>query len=439
MSITPRMLMTDANNNIIEHPHLLMMACRNGRFYVPKAEDLMPLPAESELFMLPGRNPLGFNPRTGKRETVSNAAVAAFAAPGHTLNAHPAYKERADAPILPLFAYGAVGYSKGKFWICSQKVDNDPRQIFNNISPEQIEEGCHYLLHNWPENRLINHIINNCVRKYACPAARNFALGRYEAPLPSSTSCNAHCLACISTTQNGGATTITPQCRMEFTPTPEELAEVMTIHASRERARPIFSFGQGCEGDPILQAPLLAQSIHIFRQQQSSRDDNATINCNTNASMPEAIPLLAESGLSSLRVSLNSSQPDLYHSYYRPSGYEFSDVVQSIRVARKAGVFVSLNLLFFPGITDTEEELEALIQLCGRNGVSMIQWRNLNVDPLWYHRHLFNKDKQNSNISHSMGLKIFMKKLHNTCPWLRYGYFNPWLGKKALLSAPDIS
>ena len=34
-------------------------------------------------------------------------------------------------------------------------------------------------------------------------------------------------------------------------------------------------------------------------------------------------------------------------------------------------MWVSLNLLFFPGVTDTEEELEALARLVGENGVSM--------------------------------------------------------------------
>lgn len=435
MASIPKMLMADPNGNIIDNPRLLMCAARGEKIFVPKYDDLVPLPRESELFLLPGRMAIGFNPKTGKKEISNNLAVAAFAAPGYTLNAHPAYSQNTYAPTLPLFAYGAVGYADGRFWISARKVDNDPRQIFSNIPLVQIEKGAEYLIKNWPENRLVAHIIENCVKKYACPAARNFALGRYEAPLPSSQSCNARCLACISSLQEGSGIETTPQCRIAFTPKPEEIAEVMLIHESREKKTPVYSFGQGCEGDPLLNSSLLAESIRLFRSEKINNMGNGTINCNTNGSIPEAIGLLADRGLSSIRVSLNSSQPHIYESYYRPQGYNFSQVEKSLRIARSSGLYVSLNLLFFPGLTDTQQELESLNKLCGRNGVSMIQWRNLNVDPAWYYEQMKNAHKSQS----SMGLKTFMKKLKKACPWLDYGYFNPYVGNKARLKAPDIS
>lgn len=102
--------------------------------------------------------------------------------------------------------------------------------------------------------------------------------------------------------------------------------------------------------------------------------------------IPGPVARLAEAGLTSMRVSCNSAREALYQRYYRPADYSFADVRASIREARQRGIFVSLNLLFFPGVTDTEEELEALARLVGENGVSMIQWRNLNIDPEWYFR-----------------------------------------------------
>ena len=38
--------------------------------------------------------------------------------------------------------------------------------------------------------------------------------------------------------------------------------------------------------------------------------------------------------------------------------------------------------------------------------------------------------------SPSMGLTQFMKRLKKLCPWLRYGYFNPYMGERAELEAP---
>lgn len=438
MTKSPRMLMADQSGKILDNPRLLMLASRNGKNFVPSPEDLLPLPAESELFLLPQRRALGFNPRTNKIEALNYTAVAAFASPAYTLSAHPAYETLRGAPALPLFAYGAVGYANGRFWLCARKVDQEPRQVFSNILPEQIELGCEKLLEAWPQNRLLRHVIDNCVRKYSCPAAKNFALGRYEAPLPSSRRCDAHCIACISEPQKGTPFSITPQCRLAFTPRPEELAEMMFIHESREKNHPIYSFGQGCEGDPLMNADLLAESIALFRKELPYERGHGTINCNTNASLPEAIELLAAKGLSSIRVSLNSSQAQLYEAYYRPSGYDFNDVINSIRIARKKDLYVSLNLLFFPGITDNQKELESLIELCSRNGVSMIQWRNLNVDPEWYRTYM-EEHIALSKSSPSLGLKIFMEKLKKACPWLDYGYFNPWLGTKARIKAPEIS
>ena len=38
------------------------------------------------------------------------------------------------APLLPLFAYGAVGFAHGRFYVCARKVDQDPRQQFRFVT-----------------------------------------------------------------------------------------------------------------------------------------------------------------------------------------------------------------------------------------------------------------------------------------------------------------
>lgn len=423
----PCLVSSDAHGNIHDLPELLMVCRKGNEWALPKPEELIPLPDESQLMLLPGRKAAGLNPQTGEIETVDELAVAAFAAPAYTLSAHPSYITETNAPLLPLFAYAAVGFAQGRFWICATLVDHDQRQKFCNIPEKTLVRQSHKLLREHGNNRLVRHLMENCVGRYRCPAARNFALGRYEAPLPTSRSCNANCIGCISHKEKNSPLDATPQCRLAFTPTPEEILGVMRLHEQRESKRPIFSFGQGCEGDPLANSDLLAESIRMYR----SNGGTGTVNCNTNASLPDRVISLANAGLTSLRVSCNSARKALYDAYYRPNGYCFDDVLASIREARKLGVFVSLNLLFFPGITDTEEELEALARMVGENGVAMIQWRNLNIDPEWYFG-LMPRFGENP----SMGLKLFMQRLKKLCPWLIYGYFNPWLGEKAKLKAP---
>lgn len=425
--IVPHMVVADAQGNIYDDPDLLMIVRRGSQWGLPRPDELTPLPAESELFLLPGRRALGLDPETGEAVETEELAVAAFAAPGYTLSAHPVYVADRDAPLLPLFAYGPVGFANGRFWICARKVDEDRRQQFSHIPHGRLEKSVREMLARHPDNRLVRHIIDNCVLRYDCPAARNFALGRYEAPLPTAQTCNARCVGCISEQEKGSPIVTTPQCRIAFTPTAEEIVEVMRIHEAREKKVPIYSFGQGCEGDPLMNGDLLVSSVRFFRE----GGGHGTVNCNCNGSRPEVVSAMAEVGLTSLRVSLNSSRPEVYTRYYRPHGFSFDDVLESIRTARRHGVFVSLNLLYFPGVTDTESELSSLVRLVGGCGVSMIQWRNLNIDPDYYQQLLSGIDS-----GPSMGIRSFMKRLRRACPWIRYGYFNPYVGDRAELSAP---
>ena len=49
----------------------------------------------------------------------------------------------------------------------------------------------------FPDNRLVRHL-ESCALVYGCPAGKNFFLSRYEAPLPTSPTCNSRCIGCIS-------------------------------------------------------------------------------------------------------------------------------------------------------------------------------------------------------------------------------------------------
>lgn len=414
-NIRPVLLVADAQGNIYDDPDRLMLCRRGNELALPKPDELMPLPDESEIFMLPGRKAIGLDPENGLPEAQEDLAVAAFAAPGYTLTAHPAYKSDASAPMLPLFAYGAVGYANGRMYVCARKVDDDNRQVFADISDKKLRRAAMDLAAKYPENRLIQHLTHKCALTYSCPAARNLCLGRFEAPLPVSRTCNARCIGCISHQETGSKICATPQNRMAFTPTAEELVEVMRHHSSQAQ-NPIFSFGQGCEGEPLTEAALIKESISMFR----AEGGQGTINLNSNASMPKAVAEISAAGLSSMRVSLNSARDESYNAYYRPVNYRFDNVKESIAAAKERGVFVSLNLLFFPGFTDTELEFTALQELVQEYKVDFIQLRNLNIDPEYY-LELTKGIETGPNI----GLANFRKRFLKSCEWLKFGYFNP--------------
>ncbi|RUM40055.1 MAG: radical SAM protein, partial [Desulfocapsa sp.] len=261
-------------------------------------------------------------------------------------------------------------------------------------------------------NRLIQHL-GKCCLTYGCPAARNYFLGRWEAPLPTSPTCNARCVGCISLQASGKCSAT--QDRIQFVPTAAELSEVATPHLqSAEKA--IVSFGQGCEGEPLLQAETIERAIKAIRK----KTDRGTINLNSNASLPNAVQRLAACGLNSLRVSMNSAQEKYHNSYYRPRGFDLRDVQQSIRVMKEADGFVSLNYFILPGVTDSVDEFNSLCALLHSCKPDRIQLRNLNMDPEWYLRSI----SFNSSVK-AMGMRSWLAKIKQTFPELQFGYYNP--------------
>jgi pyruvate-formate lyase-activating enzyme len=424
MSFTaPRLLFADESGNILELSDLEAAGTSAGRYMRLRAEDWIPLPPGSELFQLPGRLPVGYDPTVASFQVLERdpytgsstvRAVAAFIAPAYTQLYSAAYKSSKQAAILPLFAYTAVGWDGDGFVVSAFRIDEDPRQDSDRFDPAEIETNARRMMKANRSNRLIQHL-GNCALVNGCPAAKNYFLKRWEAPLPTSPACNARCLGCISLQEEGEI--CATQDRIRFVPTPEEITQVAIPHL-QNAPRAVVSYGQGCEGEPLLQTDTIAESIRQMRRAIR----RGTINMNTNASLPDAVGLLREAGLDSIRVSLNSCRRSYYHSYYRPKGYGLETVKSSIRIMKSLGGFVSLNYFVLPGFTDERAELEALSELVAETGLDLIQMRNLNIDPEWYLQRIGFEPK-----GEALGIRRFLQTLGDHFPDLRFGYFNPCL------------
>ena len=413
-----RMVFSDDKGRLYDHPELLP-AGMDGPEPEPLAEkDLIPVPRGSDLMMLPGRHPVGIDPATGERVVFSSLdgnpvfAAAVFMAPAHTQSHRAAYAADPDAPVLPLFAYTALAFAEDGFYASGVRVDEDTRQDPWRFDRGKVERNVARLLGEYPGNRLAEQL-KKCALVYNCRAAQNFFLGRHEAPLPTSVACNSRCVGCLSLQEDGEFKAA--HDRLRVPPSAEEIAEIALGHIARVD-RAVVSFGQGCEGEPLINGDLLCRAVKLIR----SKTDRGTINLNTNASRPRVAEELAAAGLDSVRVSLNSLRAVLYDAYYRPKGYSFADVVETARICRKRDVFVSLNLLYFPGVTDTAEELSALAAFLGETGADLIQMRNLNIDPDVYIRSL-----PAGVCKQGMGIRGLIGDLKEKFPDLRIGYFNP--------------
>ncbi|SEW38625.1 Radical SAM superfamily protein [Chitinophaga sp. YR573] len=415
MKQSPYILYSDGKGNIFEDLTMHTTGRSGWDAWPIDPDEWIELPEGGSLYELPGRRGIGLNALTGEMELCDKGwAVAAFIPPAHTGFYLAAYETMPDAPTLPLFCYTAVGWLDGKFYVPATRIEADIRQECGGFDDKKVKEGVKTLVEAYPHNRLVQHLADNCALTYHCPAARNYFMGRWECPIPSSPACNANCIGCISF-QPEEESIVSTQDRLRFKPTAQEIVEYTVPHLETAPF-PIVSFGQGCEGEPLLMWETIRESIIEIRK----HTPKGSININTNGSKPDAVRELCKAGLNSIRVSTNSAREKIYTPYYRPNNYTFDDIVESLKVVREFGGWTSINYFVFPGMTDSVEEYEALRKLIRDTDLNMIQWRNFNIDPDWYMGRLGITDS-----GECLGIKQLQDLIHEEFPHLKYGYFNP--------------
>lgn len=350
---------------------------RAGRDLIrePESSEISLMPYATELCMLPGRDPMGIFKGNRKHYFKSGqdsvTAVAMLPPSGYTRTLLPAYHVKKNIQ-LPFFGYTMAGYSEDNLYIAAVRTDHSLRWDPTQYNSPDLKNKIKKKLKKFPQNRLLKHLAH-CAEEYHCYNAQNIFYDRWEGGIPTSTSCNAGCEGCISRKRKSGAEA--PQDRITFVPSLEEIVEIAVPHLNMGRA--IISFGQGCEGEPSLQGELIARSIKAIRE----KTDRGTLHMNSNGSNPEILKKLIASGLDSIRISMNSAIEETYNPFFRPATFRFKDVKESVKIAVEEGLFVSINLLTMPGINDNENEVEQLLKFLDEYKPSMVQMRNLNMDP----------------------------------------------------------
>lgn len=379
-----QLLYADAEGILYEDPEYQATGADGaGKTVGLTGRNTIALPEGADLMLLPGMAPVGWD-RWRKRPVRDIKrvrgrdrlyAVAAILPAGYTRTLLPAYRPYGPAAMLGLFGYTAVAGRDGDFFAAAVQTDEAYKWnplIYNDLTlPGRIEQRKKEL----PGNRLVEHLAH-CALEYHCLTAQNIFYRRWEGGIPVAPGCNAGCLGCISLQPSGCCPS--PQERIDFVPAAAEVADLATAHLEHG-VEPIISFGQGCEGEPLTQADLIAEAIALVR----GRTDKGVININTNAGATAGLEKLCAAGLDAVRVSMLSARPGVYEVYHRPRGFGLAEVRRSLALARERERRVSVNLLVMPGFTDRAEETRALLDLLGEGWVDMVQLRNLNIDP--YH------------------------------------------------------
>lgn len=405
-------LYADENGDIFDNSEYGGVG-RVGSSLMPlREEDLILLPESADLMFLPGRCAMGA--KHGKIVPIPGRAVAAILPAGYTRTHLPAYgKADGEAP-LPLYGYTAVVLYRDALYAAAIYTDENHKWDPAHYNTRELKNLVKRARRDLPGNRIVEQV-GGCSLKWRCCTAQNLFYRRWEAGIPTSPACNAHCFGCISLQPSECCPS--PQSRISFRPTPQEIAEVGLYHL-KNAPEAIISFGQGCEGEPSLAAENIAAGMRLIRSQTAL----GQININTNAGYTEGIRKIVDAGLDTMRVSIISADEAAYQAYYR-AGYALDDVLASIAYAKAAGVYVSLNMLFFPGFNDREEEIAAWREFLKAARIDMIQIRNLNLDPDAF-LEIMPKAR-----GKAIGTKAFITLLQREFPDVKIGSFSHYIGK----------
>ncbi|HEY6406043.1 MAG TPA: radical SAM protein [Ktedonobacteraceae bacterium] len=406
----PYLVYCTPEGEIREEPRLQALAFGKRTL---NATELMPLPDGVTLAMMPDRLAVG-QKRNGGQQVIPASrgwAAAALLPIGYTRTQLPAYEKVPGTEPLPFFGYSAMAGMNGRLYVAAIQTDDPykwhPRAFNKRALTRLVREKQDA----FPNNRIVTQHAH-CALDYSCPTASNLFFARWEMAIAVSPGCNARCIGCISKQEEEDL--ISPQDRLTFIPSVDEIVEVAVPHLEQAEEA-IVSFGQGCEGEPLLQWRRIEQAIKVIR----GRTDRGVININSNASNPRWLQRLYDAGLDTLRASTISGHPETYSAYYRPLGYTFEDVKESLKRASDAGVYSSINLLCFPGMIDREREVEALLAFIKETGLRLIQLRNLNIDP----EVLLPRMPELDTMGKALGMRAMIEVLKREAPQVEIGNF----------------
>jgi len=314
---------------------------------------MLPMPPGTQLVQMPERRAVTRDALRRNLTLPEDAVVVGAMLPiGYTRTLLPPATDGRGKLPLPLFGYTAVAEESGQYYVSALQTEEAPTwdaRLFNTPGLA-ARVDCMRTLH---RGNVVAEQLALCSTEYGCFTAQNTFYERWEMALPTSVACNARCIGCLSEQEEQSCPA--SQARITRRASVDDIVSLALPHLERVE-RPMVSFGQGCEGEPLLNWRLIEASIKRIRAATS----RGWININTNGSDPVAVSRLIDAGLDSIRVSTFSAREATYLAYYRPRNYGLPQVRRSLEIAA---------------------EIDALIDLFRATRLEQVQLRNLNIDP----------------------------------------------------------
>lgn len=430
----PCLVFADLDGNMYDEPDLHMLSLDASAIGLPRPEEVTPLPAQCELVLLPGRYALGLEPETGEVVIHEGFAVAALIPSNYLAVGLPAAHSDSLPPALPHQAYAAVGFANNRFYMAAKKIDEAPKSP-PKVASKKTKKAGNALCAQYPENRLIRHLVTSCVQDNNCWAAQNLCLGNGEIFLPVPPFCPC------DTQKNCHNPSSHSQV---FSPTPQEILEVM-LHHARNAVSPVISFGHSCNTNNQTEAPqALIEAIRLFRQQDTKTPlclrlydigisheemhlpkngygkleaDISHGNDSSQVIFPSPLSLLAQAGLSDIIVTISCLHSRLGGG--TDNGNMQTDMDIGLHAIFETSVSLKLrrtiNYEYFAGLSDTVTEADRLVALLKDYSIHFLRLTNYPCDP-----HQVVEDCEQRNIGDTlgpvMGIGNFLKYIKRECP-----------------------
>ena len=384
------LLYADDNGDIFDAPGVAAMGRSGTENIVLSKKDLIPLPEDAELISLPQRMPLGN--KNDEIMPILGQTIAAILPAGYISLYAPAFAKEEMAEELEAQVYTAVALYKGEMYAAAAYTEFDDMWDSSRYNTDSLAGLINQTKRELPQNNLVNTMAEYALEDYSC-TAQNLFYRRWETEIPVKAYCNAKCLNCLLEGEADESDIVSI----------EDMAQVGIYHLS-DGNDATLSFGHNCEGEPTLIADDIAAAIKIIR----GKTDKGQININTNAGDTEAVIKLVDAGINRICVNIISAVPENYKAYYR-SEYDLDDVMQSLIYAKSKGVYIVLDMLYFPGFNDNKKEAAAWRKFLRQAPVDKIQIRNLNIDPDTFISVM-------PPLEDSLGLKMFLGGLKGEFP-----------------------
>lgn len=390
----PCLVYADRDGTIYDEPELHMLSMDASGFALPRPEDLTPLPDHCPVVLLPGRHALGLDTTTGEVTVHEEIALAALVPENYVTTGLPAAHIEETSPDLPLRPYAAVGFAHNKFYICARKIDDNSRSGFSRVATKRIKKSGNAIKTLYPKNRIIKHLVDECALQNNCREAQNFCLGLPEMFLPAHPAplCPNACAS-------------SQQACLAFEPTANELAEAM-LHHAQSATDPIISFGAICGEQGLDHTEVMLEAFNLFKQQGGE----ATTILHVAEGSRSPLESLSKVGLSGICSTISGYAHDAPQLNPTDETNSFTPY-SHFETARELGLRCMVRYKYFPGISDTENELEKLISLLQQYAIGHLILNNLPNDPQRFCQNLGHLD--NGPV---VGFGNFLKRIKKQCP-----------------------